>query len=238
MKFLAVEIYTETATFRNPDFQNFHKTLLLPPPTTIVGLAGAAMGSTPKEAQEYFGDNEIKVGVYGKSLGITKDLWKYRDLLGKRSVIKKEILFKNNFIIVFISDREKVIEKIKEGFMNPKYALTMGNSDSLAFVRELVAEEIKDMIESDYLENCLVEGDIFSEVVKNIDNGREISIYTTSDPITYDLPVKFLYESDYGMRCVIERKPYSFITKGRKVKINISKRGIMYKDIFIPICSL
>ncbi len=238
MKYLAVEIYTETASFRNPDFQNFHKTLLLPPPTAIVGLAGAAMGFSPKESQEYFFDNEIKIGVHGKSLGITKDLWKYRDLSGKRSVIKKEMLFKNNFIIVFISDKEKAIERIWEGFINPQYALTMGNSDSLAFVKKLAIEETNGLAESNYLENCLVEGDIFSEVVKNIDNGLEISIYTTSDPITYDLPVKFSYESDYGMRCIIERKPYSFLTKGRKMKVNIYKRGIKYKDIFIPICSL
>jgi CRISPR-associated protein Cas5t len=238
MKFLVIETYAETASFRNPDFQNFHKTLLLPSPTAIVGLAGAAMGFSPKKAQEYFFDNEIKIGVYGNSLGIVKDLWKYRDLSGKRSVLKKEILFKNNFIIMFISDMEKAIEEIKEGFMNPHYALTMGNSDSLALIKNIVVEEISDMVERDYLENCLVEGDIFSEVVKNIDNGLEISIYNTSEPIAYDLPVKFYYEKYYGTRYIIERKPFSFLTKGRKVKINTYKKGIKYKDIFIPACSL
>lgn len=238
MKYLIVEIYTETATFRNPDFQNFHKTLLLPPPTTIIGLTGAAMGLTPKKSQDFFEKNEIKIGVYGKSLGITKDLWKYRDLSGERSIIKKEILFKNTFVILFLSEKENVIEEIKEGFENPKYALTMGNSDSLAFIKNLIVENIDNISENNYLENCLVEGDIISEVVKNIGNGLELSIYNTSDPITYDLPVKFLYESDYGMRSVIERKPYSFIAKGKKMKLNITKKGVKYKDIFIPLCSL
>jgi len=48
MEYFVLEIITNTATFRNPDFQNFHKTLNLPPPPTLIGFAGAALGLSPK----------------------------------------------------------------------------------------------------------------------------------------------------------------------------------------------
>ncbi|NJN33797.1 MAG: CRISPR-associated protein Cas5 [Saprospiraceae bacterium] len=49
-----IQVQSQTATFRNPEFQNFHKSFALPPPTTIVGLAGAALGFDAKAAQDFF----------------------------------------------------------------------------------------------------------------------------------------------------------------------------------------
>ena len=49
-----IELVTQTATFRNPEFQNFHKSFLLRLLTTLMGLAGAAMGLSPKSAQDFF----------------------------------------------------------------------------------------------------------------------------------------------------------------------------------------
>lgn len=48
-----IEIRSVTASFRNPEFQNFHKSFRLPPPTTLIGLAGAALGLSPKSAQDF-----------------------------------------------------------------------------------------------------------------------------------------------------------------------------------------
>lgn len=234
MNYFVVEIITQTSSFRNPDFQNFHKTLLLPPPTTVVGLAGAAMGLSPKKSQEFFEENKIHIGVYGKSQGKAMDLWKYRDFKGNRSVIKKEILFKNTFYIAFISDNEETILRLRESFLNPVYALTLGNNDSLAFVKNITPVYQLDIFEKSYvLEYCIISGNIVDEVIKNIQNGLEISIYDTYDPISYDLPIKFEYESDYGMRSVIKRKTFSFVSK--PMKLNIEKEGILYKNKFIPI---
>jgi|WetSurMetagenome_2_1015567.scaffolds.fasta_scaffold372023_2 CRISPR-associated protein Cas5t len=236
MKYCVIEIVTQTATFRNPDFQNFHKTLFLPPPTTIIGLAGAAMGISQKKSTEFFESSKIQIGVYGKSSGIGKDLWKYRDLESNRSVIKKEILFKNVFYIAFISKIEIVIDTLEKSFLNPVYALSMGNSDSIAFIKKVVSNNINQLDESLEFEYCVVAGDIINETMSNFDNGLEISIYNTSDPIAYDLPVKFNYESEYGMRNIIERKTFSFI--GKKMKLNLKKEGLKHNEIFIPMFSI
>ena len=98
MKYCIVEIVTQTATFRNPEFQNFHKTLPIPPPTTLVGIAGAAMGLSPKSAQLFFEESDFVMGSYCKNQGISTDLWKYNDFK-ERSIILKEILFHNNIYV-------------------------------------------------------------------------------------------------------------------------------------------
>ena len=244
MEFFVLEIITNTATFRNPEFQNFHKTLPLPPPTTIVGLAGAAMGLSPKSAQDFFVNNSFKYGVFGKSVGKAKDTWKYqkplkgRELYNYRpeygSVITKEILFGNRFFIVFGSDNANAVEKLISSFENPRYALTMGNSDSLAFIKNI--NKIESLTESKTIRNCIVEGNVVDEVLSNPNKDLVFSIYQTAEPIAYDLPVRFNYESDYGKRTVSEIKTFSFVTAEMVLNFNIE--GIYYNDLFIPICDL
>lgn len=233
MPYCIVEIATQTATFRNPEFQNFHKSFLLPPPTTLIGLAGASMGLSPKAAQDFFNEG-FTFGVYGTSKGYTKDLWKYNTFDGQGSIILKEILYDNYFILVYGHEDINKIETLCQSFEMPEYALTLGNNDSLAKILKVsVKEEIFDSLE---MEHCLVDGNIIEDVVENAKNGLSFSIYSTSEPIAYDLPTRFFYESDYGFRRVIERKTLSFI--GEKMKLNFPKKGIFYNDKFIPVFNL
>ncbi len=232
MNYLTIKVLTQTASFRIPEFQNFHKSFVLPPPTTIIGFAGAALGLSAKQAQEFFEKNAIDMGVYGRSQGVAKDLWKYNDFKAG-SVIKREIFFLNEFIIAFGANKTWIIEQLRNAFENPVYALTFGTSDSLAKISFINSyKETK----SDELEHCLIKGDIISEVMENIQNGLEFSIYSTSDPIVYDLPIAFHYESDFGVRKVIDREQFSFI--GRKMKLNVKKHGIAVDGKFIPVLQL
>lgn len=243
MKNFALEIVSQTASFRNPDFQNFHKSLDLPPPTTIVGLSGAALGLSPLEAQAFFELNDLQIGVYGVSAGKCSDTWKYNKAIRDMrtydprkdgSIIQKEYLIHTRFIIAFFSDKNNVIEKLVNAFQNPKYALTMGNSDSLAFVKSMASS--LPHLKSHTVENCMLQGDVINNVIKLSSHNLEYSIYNTSDPLTYDLPVKFHYSSDYGKRTVSKMGTYSII--GRKMKLNYEIEGLTYKDVFIPMLSL
>lgn len=234
MKYCVVELRTQTATFRNPEFQNFHKSLMLPPPTTMIGLAGAALGLSPNSAQAYFEKDEFYIGVYGSSKGLAKDLWKYNTFDGQGSIILKEILFDNHFILVYGCKNEEQIEELFQAFQSPYYALSLGNSDSLAkVVQAQIIEEISTRKE---IAHCLIDGDVVSDVFKNIDQQWDFSIYTTSEPITYDLPTQFTYNSDYGVRRVTQRQQISFV--GEPMRLNTDKQGITYKNIFIPVFKL
>lgn len=232
MQALIIELTTQSSTFRNPDFQNFHKSYQLPPPTTLVGLAGAALGLSPMKSQEFFEDN-WEFGVYGKTKGKTNDLWKFtKDIkIQKKDILTREILYFNSFVIVFTSKNIDKIKILKNAFESPKYALTLGNSDSIAKIMNIKISDT--FIKSKILKNCLVTGDIISDVISNMNNDLEFSIYSTSEPITYDLPVRFKYKSEYGERSISQRKKISFISA--EMKLNINKKGILYKDKFIPL---
>lgn len=233
MPYCIVEILTQTATFRNPEFQNFHKSFLLPPPTTLIGLAGASLGLCPKAAQDFFNEG-FSFGVYGTSKGYTKDLWKYNTFDEQGSIILKEILYDNHFILVYGHEDSEKIETLCKAFVAPEYALTLGNNDSLAKVLKVSIEtELTNSLE---MAHCLVDGNIIDEVVENAKNGLSFSIYSSSEPVAYDLPTHFHYESDYGFRRVIKRKTLSFV--GEKMLLNFSKKGIFYKNIFVPIFNL
>lgn len=243
MKNFVIEILSQTASFRNPDFQNFHKSLDLPPPTTIVGLAGAALGLSSLQAQEFFESTDLKMGVYGMYLGKCSDTWKYnkeiRDMRtydpGKDgSIIQKEYLIHSQFNIAFSSENSVVISKLNDAFQNPKYALTMGNSDSLAFVKNIEVD--LPVVQSTEIENCLLQGDVIDSVIRLASEKMEFSIYHTSEPLTFDLPIKFHYANDYGKRTVSEVGTFSMI--GKRMKLNYAVEGLMYKDIFIPLIGL
>lgn len=233
MKFCVVSIKTQTSTFRNPEFQNFHKTYELPPPTTIIGFAGAALGLSPRATQAYFDKDNLWIGTYGTSQGLAKDLWKYRtfDTKNPSSILKKEILFNNHFIIVYGSDNYNKVNEIQEAFLNPTYALSLGNNDSLAKI--ISCEVLAETCKSRDIENCLVAGNIIGEVLDNIKNGLDFSMFSTSEPITFDLPTRFKYETDYGLRKIISRQEISIV--GEKFRLNVEKEGISYEGRFIPI---
>jgi CRISPR-associated protein Cas5t len=226
-----IEVRSVTASFRNPEFQNFHKSFPLPPPTTLIGLAGAAMGLSPNAAQEFFNQNKIRAGVTGKAKGMTRDLWKY-DTLPGRSVITREMFADTHYWITFGCEEEQIVSTLKSAFDCPLYALTMGSSDSLAKVVQTT------LVDSDVyfseVENSLVENDIVQLMLDQAIKGGEFSFGINDvDPIAYQLPTRFVYESDYGIRRVSSRKLFSFV--GPKVKfIDHSFRGVGIDSIFIP----
>ncbi len=243
MKNFAVEILSQTASFRNPDFQNFHKSLDLPPPTTVIGLAGAALGVSPLQAQEFFEENEFKIGIHGFFSGKCSDTWKYNKRTKEMwlyrpdkdgSIIQKEFLIHSCFVIAFSSDKNETLAKLFNAFHNPIYALTMGNSDSLAFIKKIGSD--LDEAKSLEVENCIIDGDVIENVMSLSSENMEFSIYHTSEPIAYDLPTRFQYASNYGKRSVSKVATYSFV--GKKMRLNYEIEGLLYRDIFIPLIKI
>lgn len=243
MKNFVVDIVCQTASFRNPDFQNFHKSLELPPPTTIIGMAGAALGYSPLMVQEFFDHSQFEIGIYGTYRGKCKDTWKYnkgiRDMRLYNpgldgSIVQKEFLIFSRFLIAFSSQNEIALNQLCQAFSNPVYALTMGNSDSLAKITQIKEDAIN--TEADEIENCFVQGDVVKNVMRLANTGNlSFSIYS-NDTLTYGLPLRFDYEDDYGRRMVSKTETYSLI--GNKMKTNFKLKGLNYKNHFIPLFSI
>lgn len=238
-----VEIWAQTASFRDPEFQNYHRSLELPPPTTVIGMAGAALGLSPAMAQDFFDLNEIKIGVFGKSKGKAKDLWKYNNRTSKMwlhhpnfdgSIVHRDILMFNYLLLAFQSDASEAIGRIYEAFSSPEFAVAMGSSDSLAKI--LRVERGLANIQSDEIAYCLVNGDIIGEVLHRAKSHLNFSIYQTSDPIAHQFPLRFKYDGDYGRRQVSKVGVYSLV--GKPMKLNFPVDGIQFENHFIPIIDI
>ena len=228
-----------TASFRNPEFQNFHKSFPLPPPTTLIGLAGAALGFSAKAAQDFFDATPFRAGVCGTSAGMATDLWKY-DTFGGRSIIKREIYFQNRWWLAFGSDNHLAVEQLHMAFQAPHYALTMGASDSLVCVESPRIQLTEVISTQASTANSLVAGDIVQYVLDQaVATGGSFSLNLSSaDPVAYPLPVRFEYESDYGIRRVVKRQVFSFV--GPKLQFEgLALEGVTATDgTFIPLFDL
>lgn len=227
MHYITFEMVSVTASYRNPDFQNFHKSYPLPPPTTIIGMVGAGMGLKSSDAQQFFMDNDVFVSINGKSTGKANDLWKYDDFKNK-SVIIRDLLFCNHYQLVFVSESQEITQKIREAFEYPVFALTTGASDSLVKIcLPTMQEGITDLLEIDSFENCLVEDDVltetFEDILKRSRNNFSFSI-NQRQPIPLNLVTRFEYDSVSETRKAIERKTFSFVSE--RVTIKQPKRGI------------
>lgn len=236
MQCLIVELACQSCSFRNPEFQNFHRSYELPPPTTIIGLAGAALGLSPKGSQEFF-DADFEYGISGTYKGKANDLWKYQKLKGKEyisDILTREVLFEGHFTIVFASENNDKIVRLQYALEHPVYALTLGNSDGISKV--INTSISSDLSDCDELKNCLVEGNLMEEVL-NQSTDLEFSLRDGVDPISYEIPIAFEYDSNYGIRKVVKRKEFSFLVAGVHVK-GLIRKGIKYKDCQIPLFKL
>ncbi len=230
--YCAVALRAQTASFRNPDFQNFQKTFPLPPPTTLMGLAGSALGLNPRAAQDFFVQGSFRAGVRGAGRGQARDLWKYRTLPG-RSVITRELLVDTWFQVVLGSPDHAAVRQLAAALENPAQALTLGQSDSLAKVLrvELLTEETQ----STSCSNALVEGDVLADVLAQAQWGKSFSLTVRdADPLAYQLPTRFQYKSDYGVRTVVQRRLFSFVGTGGLHLPNKPLRGVQWGVDFIP----
>ncbi|MCF7859687.1 MAG: CRISPR-associated protein Cas5 [Candidatus Cloacimonetes bacterium] len=234
--YLVIEARSETASFRLPEYHNFHKTLPLPPPTTVAGLAGAALGLDFPAVQEYFMENKLLLGVSGKSKGFFSDLWKIMPIKSKKlvvsSVIRREFLFRNDYLLV-LGGEEAVISEMKNAFLYPKYALTMGNSDSLLQIKKVsVLDKVQLQMER-RLENCLVKGSQRGEkTLAGMEAGKLYRYSTFQSPQVYNLPILFDFDKDQ-IRTIAKRQEYSFISN--PVILEEEQEVLEFDGIKIPL---
>ena len=235
-KALVIEAFSATAAFRIPEFHNYHKSLPLPPVTTIVGLVGAALGFDNKKAQDYFSERDISVGIYGVSEGHFTDVWKA--LSSKKgirdTVIQKEYHYGNSFFFAFLAN-EKTIVELHNAFYTPVYPTVIGSSDSLLKIRTINLIDEPELVEIKYLENCVLLGNYQNIIKINLDKmkvGKTYHYTPFSAPQVYNLPTGFDFQ-DNSVRKIRAKREMTFI--GMQVKIDGSLKAIRINEIVIPI---
>ncbi len=245
MIYLVIPLHSRTASFRDPDFQNFHRTLRLPPPATCIGIAGAALGLAAPDAQDFFTEGEWQIGIAGTSKGQANDLWKYDDFKSG-SILIREHLYDNRFVLVFGHPDPSLINRLQAAFTRPHYALSCGNSDSICTVDIPRMYQTEQLDQASELINCYTEGDIIADVLSavNPETTTSFSIRTTSLPVAQDLPVRFAYDKK-GIRMLRQRRLISYVEFPTKLPEPIS--GIKFSphadsssppSLFVPLFPL
>lgn len=225
-----VKGFSVTASFRIPESHTFQQTLPLPPVTTLTGLMGAAMGFGFNEAMSFREQKGIFFGVIGSHKGEMKDLWKYNKIKYKESlkdVLIREYLTDFSFNIAIASSEQEVLSKVRYGFCNPKYALTLGNSDDLFKIKHIssIVEATQD--ECSTFENTVLAGDQTLDYESAIDLKNTPITYRVRAPQVFLLPTAFSFNKEE--RRVSKRKLFTFV--GSPIKLKQSLSVYKVKDI-------
>jgi CRISPR-associated protein Cas5t len=221
MHIFIVEAFAATASFRIPENHTFQKTLPLPPVTTLTGLMGAALGFDFEKVMNFKRDNQVKLGVYGTSLGEMRDLWKYNKIKTSewcKDILIREFLTDFSMLLAIGCKNENVLKTIRNAFENPKFALTAGNSDDLLKIRKISQISYVKEEHENLFENTMLLGNHLADYESQIDLENTPITFQISAPQVYKLPTDFDFK---GKERRVKSKEF-FTIIGSPVKIKNS----------------
>ncbi|MDI9401965.1 MAG: CRISPR-associated protein Cas5 [Verrucomicrobiota bacterium] len=141
---LCVAVQAPVVSFRRPLDHNYQRTLPMPPPTTLIGLAGAVLGASDYHLwaeDSLFRD--IKVSVWMDiEPGYAQDMWtllKIKSGKMERSPYMRELLFDVHYTLLY-GGSEDLLTRLEQGFRDPVYPLSLGREDELLFVKDITVD--------------------------------------------------------------------------------------------------
>ena len=247
----SVVLSGETASFRDPGSQLYHGTLPLPPVSTLVGIAGAAMGMSFQNIWGFFQENQIMVGVKdvtrnkdyrGMPPGKGLDLWKYCKIVTKEvrsDILKREFIFRPVYCLYYGTRQSEVLDQLRNAFLSPAWALSLGTSDDIAQIKKVseVApmEEIQDANGRD-LNFTLIPGDQTDKISFDWDAIAKTPIYSTLElPVVKKLPVGFSFGNN-GERKGDKYMSFTFLSEIQKLSESCS--AYQFGADIVPLVSL
>jgi len=176
MKILKVFLKGLTASFRKPKEMRYQAIVPFPPPTTIIGLFGAALGFDYSRAQEEFKNLKIGIKILQK-LGTVRDLWAIRKMKSdaktfEKAVVIREWLFKPAFELFVLGDYD-ILRNLKGFLSAPAYPLSFGrDEDLITYIESKLLEAFE--IPGGEIQNVVLKGELSPEDFKiNVDELEE-----------------------------------------------------------------
>lgn len=236
MKGLIVSLYAMTTSFRDPNTHLYQETILAPPPTTIVGISGAALGIKFQDALEYFKRNAISVGCTVQNQGMGKDLWNYSKISGKtvkKDILMREFLYDVNIDIFIGCNDSDIIEELNQAFTSPYFALTLGNSDELVKISSIVICDEVDNAECKDIKDTWICGNYINDFELDWEKVKTLPIKSTiRPPIIKNLPIDFIF-NDNDEREATKFRKFTFLGD-----IHLLKKPVIvysFKDKRVPL---
>jgi len=215
-RILVVKVRATVASFRRPLDHNYQRTLPMPPPTTLIGIAAAALGFSDREL--WASDSplrHLKVSVLMNSEpGFARDMWTVLKIKGnkiaERSPYFRELLFFPRYTLLYGGD-EDLLCRLAQAFRDPAYPLSLGREDELMLVDEIAIAEAQggDL----QFEGTVLPGDI--RQIKGVKVIMEPAV-SLKPIIVETLPLRFRVD-ERGVRHPEALTPLSFLPLGTKM---------------------
>jgi len=216
MRFLRIKCQGTFNSYRQPDFHTYHKTLPLPPKTTVAGLIGSALGISPTEVNdEWLLKDRFKMGIIGTNNGQANDLWQIRKYESKQikayqtgkeatpyktAVIVRELLFQSKIVLYLTFKNECDFDIVKKAFGAPKWALSLGREDELVKIESIDDIELPLVNNRHSFKETVVAGDL-AELDYSLQLNTNLSgNLLKAAPKTVSLPVSFIIQKDSEVR--------------------------------------
>lgn len=237
MEVLKVDVIAPSASFRRPRDHNYQRSFPIPPPTTLMGVLGAALGLSMEEMwkkDSIIKNVKISVVINNKP-GKSKDMWAIQKIKEKnffgRSPYYRELLFFTEFTLFFGTDRE-LLKKIEKKIWDPEYALSLGRDDEIfRIVKSEIIEANKGYPE--------FVGTILPLDLRKISFYPEINEGLNMEPLIIEsLPVSF--KLSRGKRIPNQNTVFTFVPPSLPIKIedeieniyNIDGRNFLWLNHF------
>lgn len=210
-------------SFRDPKSHKIHRTLPFPPRTTLIGLAGAALGLSEDVVWKECEGVRVAVvdvskasdlGGTGKAEDLVK-YKKYKDSTTETSLYVRELLYKPEYMIYYTSEKEELLDKIFSAFQNPVYALSLGRDDELITIKSIEKTNLESLEFGEFEETILPFDP--SEEGFDIDIGNQRYFEPYSSVL---LPSTFSVKK--GIREPADLQKYVFL---KNCKMTLTKKG-------------
>jgi len=221
---LKVQVRAAVVSFRRATEMNYQRSYPLPPPTTLLGVAGAALGLDERELWSDTGPlAPLKVAVLAENApAVAIDLWTLRKMDLDRGTLKRapyyrECLFGVRYALLYAHPDDGLLDRLGSALQDPVFALCLGRADDLAVVESVERVPLARAA----VHQAIFHGTILPVAPQAIRLAAPVRTGLRSQPITSDrLPVRFVLDR-HGRRAPHAWKPLSFVPYGLEVRADV-----------------
>ena len=215
---VAVRVRAPVASFRRPLDHNYQRTLPMPPPTTLLGIAGAALGLSDRELWALESPvRTLKVSVWmEEEPGRARDMWTVLKIksgkIAERSPYFRELLFFVRYTLVYGGD-EGLLRELEAAFRDPAYPLSLGREDELLLIEDVIVETALEG--APRFRGTVIPGDI-RQMAGLRPILQEGAVF--EPPVVEMLPLGFTVDAK-GIRHPERSMPVSFLPLGIEIEV-------------------
>lgn len=226
---LWVDVSAPIASFRRPLDHNYQRSLFLPPPTTLMGLAGSALGLSDVEL--WSDDSplkQLKVSVatraeHGRAIDMWSILKIKNNKITERSPYFRELLIHVSYRIVF-GGSDTLLHQLKDAFLDPFYPLSLGREDELLHVHQLGFASLSGS--SPVFRGTILPGDFRDMDFRWVAQGG----IRSSLPMIEMLPIAFKLDQK-RVRHPDQIRPFTFIPYALALEVSSLRHDAFQLDI-------